>query len=281
MSHIPRMTFIGAYGYDPNLFDNLTFPAGISKDLAVNTFLMRFGECPMLYTDLRFQKLAFAVWSDKWSDGIARMLLALESEYNPIHNFDRYEDYSESELTSETTDYTGSETTAYTGSETTSYTGSEVTNYTGSETTDYTGSETFDESSSESSSETAENEVSAYNESTYQSDKRTVTDKEAESGTERTTERDLTDSHKRNLTDSHSRNLSDSHSRNLSDSRTRNLKDSTAGDRAMEHVGHLYGNIGLTTSQQMIIAEIDMRGKYNIYDIIAELLRGEFCLYYY
>lgn len=241
MSHIPRMTFIGAYGYDPNLFDNLTFPAGVSKDLAINTFLMRFGECPMLYTDLRFQKTAFAVWSDKWADGIARMLLALESEYNPIHNFDRYEDYSESELTSETTDYTGSETAAYTGSE----------------TVDYTGSQTV----TESESDTTENEVSAYNESTYQQDKKTTGDRE----TETETERDMTDTH----------------TRALNDSRTRALRDATAGNKSTNHVGHLYGNIGLTTSQQMILAEIDMRGKYNIYDIIAELLRGEFCLYYY
>ena len=189
MSHIPRITFIGAYNYDPHLFDSLTFPAGVSKDLAVNTFLMRFGECPMLYTDLRFQKTAFAVWSDKWADGIARMLLALESEYNPIHNFDRYEDYSESELTSETTDYTGSETAAYTGSETTAYTGSETTDYTGSETTDYTGSQTV----TESESDTTVNEVSAYNESTYQPDKQSVSERE----TETETERDMTDTHTR------------------------------------------------------------------------------------
>lgn len=257
MSHIPRITFIGAYNYDPHLFDSLTFPAGVAKDLAVNTFLMRFGECPMLYTDLRFQKTAFAVWSNKWADGIARMLLALESEYNPIHNFDRYEDYSESELTSETTDYTGSETAAYTGSETTAYTGSE--------TTDYTGSQTV----TESESDTTVNEVSAYDESTYQPDKQSVSERETETETER------------DMTDTHARNMTDTHTRALNDSRTRALRDATAGNKSTNHVGHLYGNIGLTTSQQMILAEIDMRGKYNIYDIIAELLHGEFCLYYY
>ena len=249
MSHIPRMSFIGAYEYDPTLFANLSFPTGIVKDLAVNTFLMRYGECPMLFTDLRFMKSAFAVWSDKWRDGIERMFLALEAEYNPLHNFDRYEETSDTEETSETTDYTGSETT----------------DYTGSETTDYTGSEQNETSLSESTSETTENTISAFNASTYQPN--------TNSDSERERETESTETHTRNLTDTHRQNLTDAHKRNLT--------DSAEGQRDSTHYGHLYGNIGVTTSQQMLLAELDLRGKYNIYDIIAELLHSEFCLYYY
>lgn len=241
MSHIPRLTFIGAYAYDNSLFQNLNLPDGIEKELAVNTFLLKYGECPMLYTDLKFQKLAFTIWSNKWYDGLSHILEALEAEYNPIHNFDRYEEYSDTESQGQTTDYTGSETTNYTGSE--------------------TYEESTSENGSESSSATTENTVSAFNASTYQPDTKNQSDSERENGLER----DTGSERRRNLADAHARNL----------------KDTMTGNRRLNHLGHLYGNIGLTTSQQMILAEIDMRETYNIYDIISDMLRQEFCLYYY
>lgn len=225
MSHIPRLTFIGAYAYDNSLFQNLNLPDGIEKELAVNTFLLKYGECPMLYTDLKFQKLAFTIWSNKWYDGLSHILEALEAEYNPIHNFDRYEEYSDTESQGQTTDYTGSETYE----------------------------ESTSENGSESSSATTENTVSAFNASTYQPDTKNQSDSERENGLERDT----------------------------GSERRRNLKDTMTGNRHLNHLGHLYGNIGLTTSQQMILAEIDMRETYNIYDIISDMLRQEFCLYYY
>ena len=35
-----NMTLIGLYNYDNTLFDNLTLPEGINKDIAVNEILM-------------------------------------------------------------------------------------------------------------------------------------------------------------------------------------------------------------------------------------------------
>lgn len=289
MSTTPRITFIGMFEYDSHLFDNLSLPNDIDKDTTILTFLLQYGECPSLYTDVDFVKAALRLWSLKNEDSISRIYEALTAEYNPIHNFDRYEEVSETTDTSETTDYTGSETTGYTGSETTSYTGSEVTDYTGSETSTHTGSETTDYTGSETTSETVEgsteNKISAYNVSTYQPD--TISNSETETNAEH--ERDLSETHTRNLTDTNTRNLkdllnrslTDTHNRNLTDSHNRNLKDTAKGKREFEHYGHLYGNIGLTTSQQMILAEIDLRENNSIYEIIATMLYRDFCLYYY
>ena len=253
MSHIPRITFIGAYEYDPTIFANLTLPDGINKNLAVNNFLLKYGECPMLYTDLRFQKAAFAVWSDKWRDGIARMLLALETEYNPLHNFDRYEEYTDAETIDRDTTDTGTDTLAMTGTITTA------------QDEDITIAE--DVATDTDIDTTVTNEVSAYNSSAYQADNKTTTD----SSTGETVNRDVTQSDDIDRTETHNRT-------NL---QTKNLAGTEDIDRELEHSGHLYGNIGVTTSQQMLEAELDIRGKYNIYDIIAELLRSEFCLYCY
>lgn len=43
-------------------------------------------------------------------------------------------------------------------------------------------------------------------------------------------------------------------------------------------INHLYGNIGVTTTQQMIESELTLRMKYDIYKIIANEFRKEFML---
>lgn len=43
---------------------------------------------------------------------------------------------------------------------------------------------------------------------------------------------------------------------------------------------HLYGNIGVTTSQQMLMAELDI-GYWNVYEKITDLFLREFCLLVY
>lgn len=41
---------------------------------------------------------------------------------------------------------------------------------------------------------------------------------------------------------------------------------------------HTYGNIGVTTSQQMLAAELDIVGRLDLIDYIADDFRSEFCL---
>ena len=48
----------------------------------------------------------------------------------------------------------------------------------------------------------------------------------------------------------------------------------------IEHTGRLYGNIGVTTSQQMLQSELDI-AKFNLYDQIADIFCEEFCLMIY
>ena len=44
--------------------------------------------------------------------------------------------------------------------------------------------------------------------------------------------------------------------------------------------GHTHGNIGVTTSQQMLEAELNI-SKWNIYENIAKLFANEFCIMIY
>lgn len=52
------------------------------------------------------------------------------------------------------------------------------------------------------------------------------------------------------------------------------------GNEEGTHTGRTHGNIGVTTSQQMLQAELDI-SKFNLYDEISNLFLTEFCIYTY
>lgn len=47
-----------------------------------------------------------------------------------------------------------------------------------------------------------------------------------------------------------------------------------------QHNAHIFGNIGVTTSQQMLQSELDI-ARFNIYEAIADLFITEFCILVY
>lgn len=102
MSSTPKMTMIGLYNYDDTLFDNIVFPDGIVLDDFKNAFLMNYGEYPVIYANWDIMKFAIGVWSKKWYHSIERIILAMTEEYNPLHNFDRHEEYTDTENKKET-----------------------------------------------------------------------------------------------------------------------------------------------------------------------------------
>ena len=55
-----------------------------------------------------------------------------------------------------------------------------------------------------------------------------------------------------------------------------------SGDDSFEnkHNGRMYGNIGVTTSQQMLQSELDI-ARWNMYEHIADLFASEFCIMVY
>ena len=55
-----------------------------------------------------------------------------------------------------------------------------------------------------------------------------------------------------------------------------------SGDDSFEnkHSGRMYGNIGVTTSQQMLQSELDI-ARWNMYEHIADLFASEFCIMVY
>ena len=281
MSVMPKMTLIGMYNYDNTLFEQIDLPTGIDKDLFVDSLLLEKGEMPVLYASLEFNKNAFGVWSRKWYHSIERMHIAFTEEYNPLHNFDRNEDYSDSESRTMTNSATGDTTETGKDTETGKTTSSATESATTSGKTILNSDRDTETNVYEGNEGNTENTVSAYNSDMYQPDTNTQ-----ETGT-RTSDTNVNDN--LNSTETTTGNSTGSSSGTTNVDRTMNIsrngKETRSGSenekRDLTHKAHLYGNIGVTKSQEMLIDELNLRANHNIYDAIIEIFANEFLISVY
>lgn len=114
-----KITLVGMYNFDNSLFDGLVLPEGINKEEFVAALLLRDGEFEVLYPDFTFLKGAIGIWSAKWRHTFEKWLIGQNADWNPIENYDRYEDIDDTkgrDLTHTMTEYqTNSETSSASG----------------------------------------------------------------------------------------------------------------------------------------------------------------------
>ena len=219
MSITQRMTLIGFYNHDPQLFDELVLPDGYDKNDFIDSLLLEHGEKCVLYSNPDFMKNAIGVWGRKWYNNLEWIYKAMTAEYNPLHNFDRFEEYTDNE---------GRKLESITNA--------------GHKATD-----SPDFNVEQVTSGTVEHEVSADNSSSYQPESKDTTN----AGKTKTSGK--------------TQDLSETSNSKTNDAETHNFA----------HNGHLYGNIGITTSVQMWTGETDARMKYNLYNAASRLFAND------
>lgn len=182
----PRMTLYGMYQYDPTLFEGVTLPEGMNKDLMVNQIIRQSGDLFPYYQVPPQVKLAITEWFTRRKPNFEKLWDGFTAEYNPIENYDRHEDSTETPNITHT-----------------------LTN---------------------SGQDASENEadVQGYNATDYTPNSRTKS-----SGTSSTSG-----------------------------------TDEESGTR--EYTSRVHGNIGVTTSAQMLEGELALRKGFDIYVLIAE-----------
>ena len=251
-----KITTVGFYqymnAYNNDLFGLLNLPPGIDKDTLVNNIMLRGGEFEVVYSNPDFYKSAIGLWSNKHYRTFEKWINALNIDYNPLENYDRMEEWSD----------TGSRINTGTVSDSGSHTN------TGTQSTKTIGNDNFKGSGNSTSAD----EISAYNSNSFQNDKKNTTNSSNLSETNTTTNSTRTD----NLTESNSNTRTDNLSESNSNTRTDNLSEKTNSNR----IGRAHGNIGVTTSQQMLQSELDI-AKWNIYEQITDLFLSEFCIMVY
>lgn len=204
------MTLIGLYNWDNTIFDKLNVPADLNKDTLVNNILLRSGEFEVMYADPDFMKDAIGMFSDTWQPTFERWVKALAIEYDPLENYDRKEDWSDTRNSSESGSTSGSSSSSTSGT----------------------------------TSSTTTNKVSAYD----AGDALTTRDQAQTYG-------------------------ADGSSSSGSSSGTSSSKISEGA----KHNGRIHGNIGVTTSQTMLLSELDL-GYWNVYEKITDLFLTNFVI---
>ena len=181
----PRMTLYGMYQYDPTLFDGVVLPDGMDKTLMVNQIIRQSGDLFPYYQAPPQVKTAITEWFTRRKGNFAKLWQGFTAEYNPIENYDRQEDSTETPNITHTLSNSGQDAS------------------------------------------TNEADVQGYNGTDYVPNSRTTS-----SGTSST-----------------------------------NGTDTESGTRT--YTSRIHGNIGVTTSAQMLEGELALRKSMDIYALIA------------
>ena len=86
------MPLYSIYQYAPDIFENFNVPASIDKETCVDNIVFECGTFGVAYQDPDFLKTAIAAWSKTRVDAWGRISDGLSAEYNPIENYDRTEE---------------------------------------------------------------------------------------------------------------------------------------------------------------------------------------------
>ena len=112
-----KITLIGMMDWfsaeNDDLFKNLHLPAGVDKQTVIASIVMRGAEFPVLWANPYFVQTMIGQWSNKMQPTFDRWQKTLTEEYDPLHNYDRYEEYQDNEATAGTS--SGTNTRKVTG----------------------------------------------------------------------------------------------------------------------------------------------------------------------
>lgn len=82
------MSILGLYSLDQTLFDGMTLPDDVDRDLLVDNLLVELAEMEVLYPDLEVMRTMIDRWSSSQISVWNRLYNLFEMEYNPIWNVD-------------------------------------------------------------------------------------------------------------------------------------------------------------------------------------------------
>ena len=260
-----RVTLFGFYNYDNSLFDGVQLPDGLDRDILINEILKNSGDLYPYHQHPGMLKLNITFWFSRKHYDFLQMYNALRAKYNPIENYDRYEEFNRNYVNSgsdkTSTELDSTNTTTHTGTDENAKTGTDAAAKTGTDTSETTNNST------------TEKGVSAYNETGY-------TNREKD-----TTEQHSTTTQTYNTTDTLTHNTKDTSTYNNTVKSSSSGGDSSTieygSKRSEDENNHIHGNIGVTTAQQMITEEINLRMKFDLYELIAMQFEHEFLIQVY
>lgn len=306
MSRGVNLSPLGLYNWDSTVFDLMQIPEALDKDTLIKNLLAETAELEVLYPNPVVFKNLVGVWSAKQIDIWNRLYSTTQYEYNPIENYDRHETGSDSGTGSTT--HSGTDTTT----ETTTHGGTDGR----TEAITTGGKDTLDMARREGGTEVVETEysneqggednvtgedkkghwIAGFNSQASGDDdglvKQTRDEDNATTKTEygkteegtgsTTTTFGKTETNKDETTYGKTENVQESKTYGETVNRTGGM---THGESIQTTSGGLHelrahGNIGVTTTQEMIKQEREI-SRFNVYDFIIEDFKMRFCILVY
>lgn len=89
------MSIKGLYDYDHTVFSKLHLPDGVDADLIIAIICAELAELEMIYPSVMTMRYAIDLWSSSRVKAWSRIVTALDAEYAPTENYDRYEDWTD------------------------------------------------------------------------------------------------------------------------------------------------------------------------------------------
>lgn len=297
-----KLTLIGMYNYDQTLFNELVMPEGIDKDLFIQSLLMQSGEFEVLYPQPEFMKYSIKIWSSKWFRTFSEWLRGTQQRWNPIYNYDRFEESrnnNKKDFTSKTmADYSDkrridlddTRTADLQEKRTADLQDKRTADLRDTRTADLTDKTTFDntDTNTQTDAMTTEHSVAAYDSSSYSPSSKDVVNNgqsktdhtgTVENGTSGTDINDHTgtDTMKHTGTDTTEHTGTDimKHTGTDNTARKGTLSDQTGSEASEDiHEAHLYGNIGVTTSAAMLREFYDV-SSWSLYEHMCDVFTSE------
>lgn len=90
------MTLMGMYDYDNSIFDNLHLPSGLDRENVLNTILLQCAELELVFTSPLALRWSIGTWSKHRLDSWQKLYNTTQIEYNPIENYNRKEEWTDS-----------------------------------------------------------------------------------------------------------------------------------------------------------------------------------------
>lgn len=207
-----NLSILGIYQIDTTIFDSLVVPDAIDKEALIAEILSECSDFTLLYPDCYTMRYLLGKWSAEKSQIWNDLVTSTQFDYNPIENYNRYEEVTR-EVESESSD---------------SSTGNS-------------------ESSTDSTADnTNTRSKTAFNSSTFAD-----TDKITDSGTSTT------------------------------ESESSSTASGTYNGSGSENVtSHMHGNIGVTTTTQMIREYRDV-SMFSVIKVIVDQFKDKFCICVY
>lgn len=291
------MSIRGLAVAEDTLFNEMVIPADMTnddKEIIVDNIILECAELEILYTDPWFMKKAIGVWSNKELPTWERIYAASLKEYNPIENYNRTEETTETGSQSRTDSETGSE--AHTGVDTQAHSGTDTQAHSGKDTVQHSGSDTSQTSSTtttqgthtdtNSGTDTTTHTRNAFDTNTpvtTETDSlqhghvltQGINDTVSESGTVSVT-------HGQKVETTHGESIGFTHGESIGFTHGETINTTSGstseGENEIKRSSHMYGNIGVTTSQQMLEQELIVSPKLNVYNYIVNSFKNRFCI---